>query len=50
MNLRKPIMVKRLTQSEVLPQRRSRLVQESDNVEQIQQIDLERPEQLELVI
>ena len=52
----KPIIVKRsaqpkaLTQSEVLPQRRSRLVQESDNIKQVQQIDVEQPEQPEPVI
>ena len=56
MNSKKPIIVKRsaqpkaLTQTEVLPQRRSRLVQESDNVEQVQQIDVEQPEQPEPVI
>jgi hypothetical protein len=46
----KPIIVKRSAQSEVLPQRRSRLVQESDNVEPVQQIDVEQPEQPEPVI
>lgn len=56
MNSKKPIIVKRSTQPEastqpeVLPQRRSRLVQESDNVEQVQQIDVEQPEQPEPVI
>ena len=42
--------MKRSAQSEVLPQRRSRLVQESDNVEQVQEIDVEQPEQPEPVI
>lgn len=50
MNSKKPIIVKRSAQSEVLPQRRSRLVQESDNVEQVQEIDVEQPEQPEPVI
>jgi hypothetical protein len=56
MNSKKPIIVKRSTQSEastqseVLPQRRSRLVQESDNVEPVPQIDVEQPEQPEPVI
>lgn len=50
MNSKKPIIVKRSAQSEVLPQRRSRLVQESDNVEPVQQIDVEQPEQPEPVI
>ena len=56
MNSKKPIIVKRSTQpeastqSEALPSRRSRLVQESDNVEPVQQIDVEQPEQPELVI
>ena len=56
MNSKKPIIVKRSTQPEastqssVLPQRRSRLVQESDNVEPVQQIDVEQPEQPEPVI
>ncbi len=50
MNSKKPIIVKRSTQPEVLPQRRSRIVQESDNVEQVQQIDVEQPEQPEPVI
>ena len=50
MNSKKPIIVKRSAQPEVLPQRRSRLVQESDNVEPVQQIDVEQPEQPEPVI
>ena len=50
MNSKKPVIVKRSTQLEVKPQHRSRLVQESDNVEQVQQIDVEQPEQLEPVI
>ena len=59
MNSKKPIIVKRSTQPEAstqssaLQQRRSRLVQESDNVEQVQQvqqIDVEQPEQPEPVI
>ena len=50
MNSKKPVIVKRSAQPEVLPQRRSRLVQESDNVEQVQQIDVEQPEQPEPVI
>lgn len=50
MNSKKPIIVKRSTQSSALPQRRSRLVQESDNVEQVQQIDVEQPEQPEPAI
>ena len=50
MNSKKPIIVKRSTQPEVLPHRRSRLVQESDNVEEVQQIDVEQPEQPEPVI
>lgn len=50
MNSKKPLIVKRSAQSEVLPSRRSRLVQKSDNVEQVQQIDVEQPEQPEPVI
>ena len=56
MNSKKPIIVKRSTQPEAstqssaLQQRRSRLVQESDNVEPVQQIDIEQPEQPEPVI
>jgi hypothetical protein len=56
MNSKKPIIVKRSAQSEAstqssaLPQRRSRLIQESDNVEPVQQIDVEQPEQPEPVI
>lgn len=49
MNSKKPIIVKRSTQPEVLPQRRSRLVQESV-AEPAQQIDVEQPEQPEPVI
>lgn len=47
MDSKKPIIVKRSAQTEVKPQRRSRLVQESYNVEQVQQIDVEQPEQSE---
>ena len=56
MNSKKPIIVKRSAQPEasaqpeVKPSRRSRLVQKSDNVEQVQQIDVEQPEQPEPVI
>ncbi|MBW4640679.1 MAG: hypothetical protein KME05_21135 [Gloeocapsa sp. UFS-A4-WI-NPMV-4B04] len=56
MNSKKPIIVKRSaqpeasTQPEAKPSRRSRLVQESDNVEPVQQIDVEQPEQPEPVI
>ncbi len=50
MDSKKPIIVKRSAQTEVKPQRRSRLVQESDNVEPAQQIDVEQPEQPELAI
>ena len=50
MDSKKPVIVKCSAQSEVLPQRRSRLVQESDNVEQVQEIDVEQPEQPEPVI
>jgi hypothetical protein len=50
MNSGKPVIVKRSAQSQALPQRRSRLVQESDNVEQVQQIDVEQSEQPEPVI
>ena len=50
MDSKKPIIVKRSTQTSVNPQRRSRLVQESDNVEPVQQIDVEQPEQPEPVI
>ena len=50
MDSKKPVIIKRSTQPEVKPQRRSRLVQESDNVEQVQQIDVEQPEQPEPVI
>ena len=56
MNSKKPVIVKRSTQSEastqpeVLSQRRSRFVKESDNAEQVQQIDVEQPEQPEPVI
>ena len=50
MDSKKPVIVKRSTQTELKPQRRSRLVQESDNVEQVQQIDVEQPEQPEPVI
>ena len=56
MNSKNPIIVKRSaqpkasTQPEAKPSRRSRLVQKSDNVEQVQQIDVEQPEQPEPVI
>jgi hypothetical protein len=55
MNSKKPIIVKRSAQPEASTQpeatpRRSRLVQKSDNVEQVQQIDVEQPEQPEPVI
>lgn len=50
MDSKKPVIVKRSTQPEAKPSRRSRLVQESDNVEQVQQINVEQPEQPELVI
>lgn len=50
MDSKKPVIVKRSAQSQVLPSRHSRLVQESDNVEQVQQIDVEQPEQPEPVI
>ena len=50
MDSKKPVIIKRSTQPEATPQRRSRLVQESDNVELVQQIDVEQPEQPEPVI
>ena len=49
MNSNKPIIVKRSTQSEVLPSRRSRLSQEPV-VEPGEQVDIEQPEQPEPVI
>jgi hypothetical protein len=55
MNSKKPIIVKRLTQPEAStqpeakPSRRSRLVQEPV-AEQVQQLDVEQPEQPEPVI
>jgi hypothetical protein len=50
MDSKKPVIVKRSTQPEAKPSRRSRLVQEFDSVEQVQQIDVEQPEQPEPVI
>lgn len=48
MNSDKPIIIKRSTQPPVKPQRRSQLVQESDNdVESTPQLEIEQPEQPE---
>ena len=47
MDSNKPIIVKRSAQSSVKPQRRSQLIQESDDVESTQQLEIEQPEQPE---
>ena len=47
MDSKKPIIVKRSSQSTGKTQRHSQLVQESDNVEPVQQLQIEQPEQPE---
>ena len=49
MNSKKPVIVKRSTQPEAKPSRRSRLIQEPV-AEQVQQLEIEQPEQPEPVI
>lgn len=47
MDSKKPLIIKRSTQPPVKPQRRSQLVQESNDVESTQQLEIEQPEQPE---